>query len=373
MDKESFTNNLFSYLHLVAIYLNKKEAPDFKVDDETFSFFVKLSKQHSLMALLYKVLKDTKAEVNSEHLKKLEEYYLANVRKNVLFKKEREALYKFLNENQIDFLPLKGLVLTNYYLDPDTREYADNDILFSSNDKKIKEFFVKRDYKVEYYKNGNHDVYLKKPFFNFEMHRALFEESKGFGVKYFADFLKKAPVKEGYEHYSTKEDFYIYFTAHSYKHFSNSGCGLRTLIDYYLYLKNNELDFNYVDQELNKLNILDFSHQISALSMKLFNEKELNESEKEMLLYIATSGTYGTLENSVNQGVKEKGKFKYFMYRIFPPMSYYKVAYPWAYKTKVLIPIAWIARFFRILFKNPKKAKKEIELIRKITNEKNVE
>ena len=121
MDKESFTNNLFSYLHLVAIYLNKKEAPDFKVDDETFSFFVKLSKQHSLMALLYKVLKDTKAEVNSEHLKKLEEYYLANVRKNVLFKKEREALYKFLNENQIDFLPLKGLVLTNYYLDPDTR------------------------------------------------------------------------------------------------------------------------------------------------------------------------------------------------------------------------------------------------------------
>ena len=374
MDKESFANYLSNYLHLMALYLNKKEAPDFKIDEQSFSFFVKLSKQHSLMALLYKALKDTKVAVNQEHLKKLEEYYLANVRKNVLFKKEREDLFAHLNNQQIDFLPLKGLVLTNYYLDPDTREYADNDILFSSKEKDIKEFFVKRDYKIESFKNEKHDVYLKKPFFNFEMHRTLFDETNDFpeSVNYFADFLKKAPIKEGHEHYSTKEDFYIYFTAHTYKHFSHSGCGIRTLIDYYLYLKNNDLDFAYIDQEFKKLNILDFSHQIASLSLKVFNEEELSDNEKEMLLYIATSGTYGTLQNSVDKGVKEKGKFKYFMYRIFPPMSYYKVAYPWAYKSKVLIPIAWIARFFRILFKNPKKAKKEIELISKSNNEKNV-
>ena len=89
-----------------------------------------------------------------------------------------------------------------------------------------------------------------------------------------------------------------------------------------------------------------------------------------MFIYIASSGTYGTLENSVNKGVKEKGKFRYFMSRIFPPMSFYKTYYPFMYKTKVLIPLAWLFRAFRILFKNPKKAATELKMIRKAKKEK---
>ena len=90
-----------------------------------------------------------------------------------------------------------------------------------------------------------------------------------------------------------------------------------------------------------------------------------SENEEEMLLFIASSGTYGTLENSVAKGVKEKGKFGYFMQRVFPPYSFYKSAYPWAYKCPILIPFAWIARFFRVLFKNPKRAKNELKTIQK--------
>ena len=204
------------------------------------------------------------------------------------------------------------------------------------------------------------------------MHRALFSKREDIPkyASYFENYLKDSPIKEGHEHILNKEDFYIYFTAHTYKHFQNSGCGIRTLIDYYLYLKNNELDFSYVNQELEKLDLVDFSNKISSLSKKLFDEQELNEEEKEMLLFIASSGTYGTLENSVNKGVKEKGKFKYFMSRIFPPMSFYKTNYPFMYKTKVLIPLAWFVRALRILFKNPKKATAEIKLITKSKKDK---
>ena len=84
-----------------------------------------------------------------------------------------------------------------------------------------------------------------------------------------------------------------------------------------------------------------------------------------MLLYIASSGTYGTTEHAVKKGVKEKGKFGYLMSRLFPPLSFYKSAYPWAYKCRILIPIAWTMRFFRILFKNPKGAANEIRIINK--------
>ena len=93
------------------------------------------------------------------------------------------------------------------------------------------------------------------------------------------------------------------------------------------------------------------------------------EKEEEMLLYIASSGTYGTIEHSVAKGIKEKGKFGYFISRVFPPYRFYKSAYPWAYKTVILIPIAWLCRFFRIIFKNPKRAKSELKTIKNYKEE----
>ena len=373
MEKEKFKQYIHEYLKLISLYLNKKEVKDFVVDKEKLSFFYKISKYHSLKALLYQVLTATKVDVPKEDLTRIEQDYLLNVRKSLSFSEERKVLFAYLNEKEIDFLPLKGIIIKDYYLDEYTREFADNDILFDGKkDKLIKEFFIKRDYEVEQFKKSNHDVYQKKPFFNFEMHRALFGETGDNAkiIAYFKDYLNKAPVKENKEHYLKDEDFYIYFTAHSYKHFHNSGCGIRTLIDYYLYLRNKNLDFNYINQELGKLNLVDFSNQIIKLSNKIFNDETLNEDEEEMLLFITSSGTYGTLENSVDKGVKEHGKFKYFMSRIFPPYRFYKYAYPWAYKIGFLIPIAWICRSFRILFKNPKKATRELKLISEHKEEK---
>ena len=126
-----------------------------------------------------------------------------------------------------------------------------------------------------------------------------------------------------------------------------------------------KLDFDYINKELEKLDQVEFSNLIRSISQKVFDDEPLNEEEEQVLLYIASSGTYGTLEHSVAKGVKAKGKFGYFMSRLFPPYLFYKYAYPWAYKCPILIPIAWLARFFRILFKNPKRAKNELKTIQK--------
>ena len=372
MEQEQFKSYVHRYIKLLSLYLNKKEDPSFIVDQATINFFYKLSKYHSLRAILYLAIKDTKVSIEPHYLDKLEQYYLNNVKKSLSFDKERKELYEYLNNHQIDFLPLKGIIIKDYYLDPHSREFADNDILFDDDKSDlVKAFFVNKGYEVELYKRSNHDVYQKKPFYNFEMHRALFGETgdNQKNIVYFKDYLTKAHLKDNYEHELSKEDFYIYFTAHTYKHFHVSGCGIRTLIDYYVYLKNNELDFVFINKELEQLDLLDFSNQIKSLSIKLFNDEPLDDKEEEMLIYIASSGTYGTLEHSVAKGVKEKGKFGYFMSRIFPPYRFYKSAYPWAYYCPILIPIAWLARFFRILFKNPKKATNELKTIKNYKEE----
>ena len=376
MNQEHFLKGIHHYIRLISLYLNNKEDPNYEVNDQKLAFFLKVSKGHSLTALLYQVLKNTKVKIEQDKFDAIEGSYAANVRKSLAFLKEREELYRYLNENKIDYLPLKGIILNDYYPDPLVREFADNDILFKDeNSELIKKFFVSKSYKVEAYKKGVHDVYHKKPFFNFEMHRALFYPAEDIAqyVTYFENILDKAPIKEGYEHYLSNEDFYIYFTAHSYKHYRVSGCGIRTLIDYYLFIKKNKLDFTYINQELEKLDLLDFSNKISSLSLKLFDDETLSQEEEEMLLYIASSGTYGSTEHAVKKGVKEKGKYGYLMSRLFPPLSFYKSAYPWAYKCRILIPIAWFMRFFRILFKNPKGAREEIKIISKQENKKKKE
>ncbi|MBO4667182.1 MAG: nucleotidyltransferase family protein [Bacilli bacterium] len=372
MEKEQFKQYIYSFIKLLSLYLNKKEDSSFAIDKSHLSFFYKMAKLHSLTAILYLAIKANKAQMEDGVLDKLEQYYLASVKKSLTFQKEREILFKYLNENRIDFLPLKGIVIKDYYLDPHSREFADNDILFDDvKSDLVKAFFANRHYEVELYKKSNHDVYLKKPVLNFEMHRALFGETGDNEkiVEYFKDYLNKAPIKNEYEHHLSNEDFYIYFTAHSYKHYHVSGCGIRTLIDYYLYLKKENLDFDYINKELEKLDLLDFSNQFKSVAIKVFDNEPLNEEEEEMLLFIASSGTYGTMEHSVDKGVKEKGKFGYFMARVFPPYRFYKSMYPWAYKCPILIPIAWLCRFFRILFKNPKRAANELKTIRKYKEE----
>ena len=377
MDKETYIKYLKDYLHLISLYLNKKEEPSFKIDESNFNIFLNLSKKHSLTALFYKVVKDTKVDIKEEYLKVLEQYYFSNVQKHVLFDKERKELFEYCNENNIIHLPLKGIILKHYYPDPYTREFADNDIWFAKDkDELIKKFFVDRGYEVELYRKSNHDVYLKKPCLNFEMHRALFGETGDNEkiVKYFKHPNIRLVNPLAMEAYLPLDDFYVYFTAHSYKHFHIAGCGLRTLVDYYVFLRKNEedelLDFKYINKQLEKMDLVDFSNQISTLSLKVFDEQELSNEEMETLLFIASSGTYGTLENRVNKGVKEKGKVRYFFSRIFPPYRFYKSAYPWAYKVPILIPIAWLCRLFRILFKNPKRATSELKMISKSKEEK---
>ena len=375
MEKEVFNNRIVKFIKLFSLYLNKKKATDFVIDNNELSFFIKMANRHSLTALLFKALQGTNSKVEEGVLKKLEEHYFLVLRKAILFDKERKELYDYLNTNQIDYLHLKGIILKDYYFDPYTREFADNDILFDgSKDKLVKDFFANKDYIVELFRKSNHDVYVKKPFYNFEMHRALFGETgdNKKNIVYFKDYLSKAHIKENYEHELSKEDFYIYFTAHTYKHFHVSGCGIRTLIDYYLFLKNNsDLDFTYINQELEKLDLLDFSNQIKTLAIKLFDDEPIDEKETEMLLYIASSGTYGTVDHYVAKGVKAKGKFGFLMSRVFPPYRFYKGAYPWAYYCPILIPIAWLCRFFRILFKSPGRAMGEIKLISKCKEDKN--
>ena len=60
---------------------------------------------------------------------------------------------------------------------------------------------------------------------------------------------------------------------HAYKHFSDGGCGVRTLVDEYVVLqKKNTLDWNYIKRETAKCGIDAFEETLRKVALHAFSE-----------------------------------------------------------------------------------------------------
>lgn len=179
-----------------------------------------------------------------------------------------------------------------------------------------------------------------------------------------------------YGFHFSDEDFYIYMIVHEYKHYSNSGTGLRSLMDDFVYLraKGEKLDWTYIGDELQKLGVAEFEQKSRTLSNKLFSDSEcstLTAAEREILEEYLFSGTYGTVQKTVEKRMElfkestgKVSKFRYLWSRLFPNMEFYKKYYPFFYQHKYLLPAVWIYRFFRGVAGKSAKIRKEIHIVK---------
>ena len=382
-----------------------------------------IAKKHNLVSIMAQAMEKLGFESDSDIWKRWLKEKNQLIYKSVLMDVEREAIQDFFEENNIWYMLLKGMVIRKYYPAPELREMADNDILFDNKySKEVYEFMTARGYKSDDYNKGYHDEYLKPPAYNFEMHRQLVSsKERPKWYEYYKD-VKSILINDANgknQFYFSDNDFYVYFIVHTYKHFLNSGMGLRTVLDVYLYLNNlqDKLDFDYIEEQLKKLDAYDFEQTFRSLAFKMFGEKAkegnvaadelqgsfddkeqdmLRESfdakkqdklcgsfdakeqdkwwnsfdakEQEMLSYILDAGTYGNLENSVahkmgyTKGEKKKAsdKAKYIFRRLFPSMDTIEEFFPFFYKHKWAIPFLYIYRIGKIPFTRRKKVAGEL-------------
>lgn len=350
-----------------------------------------IAKKHNLVSIMAQAMEKLGFESDSDIWKRWLKEKNQLIYKSVLMDVEREAIQDFFEKNNIWYMLLKGMVIRKYYPAPELREMADNDILFDNKySKEVYEFMTARGYKSDDYNKGYHDEYLKPPAYNFEMHRQLVSsKERPKWYEYYKD-VKSILINDANDKnqfYFSDNDFYVYFIVHTYKHFLNSGMGLRTVLDVYLYLNNlqDKLDFDYIEEQLKKLDAYDFEQTFRSLAFKMFGEnaKEGNAAadelqdkwwnsfdakEQEMLSYILDAGTYGNLENSVahkmgyTKGEKKKAsdKAKYIFRRLFPSMDTIEEFFPFFYKHKWAIPFLYIYRIGKIPFTRRKKVAGEL-------------
>ena len=296
------------------------------------------------------------------------------IRKNILLDAERGNITKRLEAEHIWYMPLKGALLKDWYPKLGMRQMSDNDILCDSEKRAdVKEIMLELGFTCQHYGKFNDDEYFKQPVSNFEMHYELFTNAAVGKLHDYYDDVKTRLIRDDNKEYGyrfTDEDYYIYLTAHEFKHYYEGGTGVRSLIDAYVYLSKfrDSLDWNYISEELRKLEMFDYEHKSRELAMKLFEMKQLTPEEDELLDYYIMSGTYGNVENRVKNEMELHGggsKFGFVRFRLFPPLSFLEESVPWVRKSRLLIPAAYIFRLFRASTSSRKAVSSELKQLKK--------
>lgn len=128
----------------------------------------------------------------------------------------------------------------------------------------------------------------------------------------------------------------------------------------------------YVATEVEKLGIDEYEKKSRTLAVKLFSGEELAEDEQQILNYIVSSGTYGTIEHLVENKVVRTSKLQYFFRRVFGPLGKddpyreeFKNKYATFFSHPILLPALPFYRLFRALKTSPKRIKAEANALRK--------
>lgn len=377
MNEEEYIKEGMILMRIIASYINKRLDWISSLSEDEVKELYEIASVHSVNVLLFKSLEFLGYYKNNAHPESFgqeETLYLKNLRKTLVFAKERELFTEFCTKERIPYLPLKGIVIGQMYPEEGIREFADNDIAVNPSDAaKVKEFFSEHGYEVEIFNRGIHDSYLKKPFLNFEIHRSLIANDDGNKnlVDYINGLFSKAEFEYGkMEKYLSEEDFVLYFLAHAYKHYIHGGFGLRTIIDFFLITRKYlNIDWQDVEKKTNVMGLNEFYHDLWSLSEFLNGNNDA--ANRDFFLYILSSGTYGEQSHSIDHGIAEykkdgmndrKARRRYLWKRIFPPRNFYKTNYPKAYRYPFLIPLAWMRRMIRIAF-HPKNARSELKYL----------
>lgn len=290
----------------------------------------------------------------------------------------KEVIYYF-EQIKRPFICMKGSVFRNHYPVPELRSMGDIDIIIRQEDKEgVDQIFINHMKFTRYIDNHSVWTYYLKDF-QFEVHNHMFYENLANDFDYIGYFDQIFEHKHhdrvfglNSEYMYVPDDNYhfLYLMTHTAKHIINNGSGFRAYLDMYMFTKDNEdLDWEWIRNELIKLRLMEFTETCFALCEKWFDVKmPLSHKELDPAFYeeitekTFNDGVFG-LSNKANEGAhtakeikrEKKGYWitavRLIFRLIFPPYSDLILIprYSLVKGRKWLLPFVWIFRWFYCL------------------------
>lgn len=354
------------FFELLSNYIYGKP-PEYN-DEISWDKIFNIAHKHSLSGVIYNMFKKQEkiSNISKSLIAKEQVNYWTQIQKSINNDYEMKKVLETLSLKEIPHVLMKGYIIKNLYPDPDLRSMGDIDFLVKEEDiDKVHEVLVTL-LGYEHLKTVRAVRNYGKVGINLEVHTSIFYDDISEKIDYQGYFSRawdNVILKEGNFTYEFNIEYHLIFLiAHLAKHLYNEGCGVRMFLDIALYIKHykGEFDWDYFWKEINKIELEKFTKNIFCLCSYWFKvetkEENLYLEEdffENITKYILNSGTFGkTVENDMlnrYRREKENPKKKNTNFAmIFPEIEVLANEFYYLQKYKLLYPIAWINRLFRL-------------------------
>ncbi|MCD8356570.1 MAG: nucleotidyltransferase family protein [Clostridia bacterium] len=344
-------------------FINNKNLGSF---DGNWMELIQLANIHSVTGILGYMVMSYPDESNAQVAPLMRKQCLQSIGIFSQRAEKMKLLLQQMNEQGIDHLLFKGYVLKDYYPVPELRSYGDIDFLIRLDDRQKSDalmmhncFERKTDWEPVF-------SYLKELEY-YEIHTDVMEvdvSDKADYKEYFSHTWERAKWVEGHTWMLSPEDHLVYLLTHIAKHISSSGAGIRMYMDIAVFLQHfsNDLDWDYLQVELEKLCFIDFVNMVLSVVHEYFGIASpipLKQIDKQVLddfmEFTMAGGTFGHVgrdsgliylkrQDRNNENVS---RMKTLINRAFPSAKSIESRYTYLQGKHWLLPVAWVHRLFR--------------------------
>lgn len=345
-------NTLFALLRC-AVFGETLDEYTRKEASEKAELLYEMSRHHDLAHLLDYAYKISGIEITDEKtsFKFLKQQAMSVMRYENLSLALKE-ISLLLEEEKIQFIPLKGAVIRNLYPEPWMRTSCDIDILVHEEElDRAEKLICEKLGFTSKGERGYHDISLYSDTgVHLELHFNIKENMDNIDGLLEKVWEYALPKSEGScEHVLTNEFLLFQHIAHMSYHVVFGGCGIKAYMDMSLINRKLPFDRGVLSNMLSESEIEAFYNVSVKLANIWFAQEKHNEITLLLQEYLLDGGTYGTVKNYIAVASSKDGRVSYFFKRLFMPYEMLCTYYPVLKEKKYLTAFYQIRRWFRII------------------------
>ena len=307
----------------------------------------------------------TEGDIPKPVLEKLLNDYLNTISISTIRDEAMKDLIDQMNQQEIDHLLFKGLIVKDLYTVPELRTFGDVDFAIRKSDRgKSNGMMLRLGYQVH---DDWEPVYsYHRDLENYEIHTQIMDSDINGRMsiqEFFSNFWKHAVQKDKCTYVLDEEYHLIYLMAHIAKHIYSSGAGIRMYLDiaFYLLKYRDTINWSHFQKEVHQLNLERFVKTVFVAVETWFDVKSPIPTENldteflnSFLAFTMNGGVFGFEDKSfgeVDLRKNAKGgkinRMSTFFHRAFPSASTLEVRYSYLQGKHWLLPAAWIHRVLK--------------------------
>lgn len=368
-EKEYFISLLSSYLNSV---------PPNTPKNINWDEIYKLADIHNVTAIIAKEISNLPNEHRPDKqlyskFRQLLGYTLINYEDKT---KAIEFIRNVFIANKIDFMFIKGAVLSELHPIKEFRTSGDIDVVIKQSDfDKVKNVFSIQD--IEVSETGDINEFA----FNYNAIHIEIHTTNGLDNDYFKNIFDMSD-NTGNEFLLTDTLHLVYVICHIAKHFNSFGAGVRMFMDLDVLSRNiGEDNLNIALSICKELGLETLTSASLSLCKNWFNtpieiDYDINDNNSLKNIFeneVISAGTFGKLNKTLSDfylidGSSRTADKKHFKLNgiisfLFPNINYMRLRYKFLNKSSLLLPLAWVLRFFEGLFKRHRHSKETLSSI----------